>query len=248
MKTILILTLILITGCSQFNAEKITLKSDKSFFIQTEEAGTYEVIKESGFDKDERFVTKTSVAPVDNKNNFVEKSVTISKKLKLSSEVEFLVPHKSESIYVLDGKKYKSVLEFDYKKNIISIDMNTPEEHWNGHKTFSIPKNSGAICFYATVIECGVISTFIAKAIENNGGEMSFMLVWEGYPFFQEQFLNIPSVPITDATLSFDGKNNNLYRFILTAAGQSQFYMVKDDGSIENHIWSSQAYSRMKRE
>lgn len=247
MKTILIFILTLVTSCSNFSEEKLVLKSEKNFYIQTEEAGTYEVIKESGFNKDDNFITKTSVASVENKSNFVEKTVTISKKTKLASGVDFLVPLKSEAIYVLDGKKYRSILDFDFKKDIISINMNTPEEHWNGHKTFSIPKNSGAICFYATVIECGIISTFIAKAIDNNGGEMSFMLVWEGYPFFQEQFLNVPSVPITDATLTFDGKNQNLYRFILTVAGQSQFYMVNKDGTVENHIWSSQAYSRMKR-
>lgn len=246
MKKILLLLLI-ISSCSNFNTEKLSVTASKSFYIQTEEAGTYEVVKETGYSKDNQYITKTTISSVENKNELVEKNITISTKIKTKAGVDFFVPHKSEAVYVLDGKKYKSIMDFDFKKDVITISMNTPEEHWKGIKTFSIPKNNGAICFYSAVIECAVISSFISQAIEKNSGEMSFMLAWEGYPFFQEQFLNVPSVPITDATLVYDGKNKNLHRFILNAAGQSQFYMVNEKGEVENHIWSSQAYSRMKR-
>lgn len=248
MKFVIMLSLLL-TSCGHLvNKANIQLRAEKAFFIQTEESGTYEVLKEHGFSKDGNFVTKTSIAPVENKQLIVEKNITISKKSKLGSEGYIFTPEKSEATYLLDGQKYLTQIDLDYKKEVITINMTSPEEQWNGVKTFTIPKNNGAICFYAAVVECAIVSTFITKAIENNGGDMNFMLVWEGYPYFQEQFLNIPSTPITDATLSFDGKNGSLYRFILTAAGQSQFFMVSEDGKIENHIWSSQAYNRTRRQ
>lgn len=184
---------------------------------------------------------------MENKNDSVEKIISISESHKLNKEIEILRPKISEAIYYLNREKYTVVNEIDYKKGIVKTTMHSPEKQWQGIKTYNIPKNNGAICYYHAIIECVKKTGFLNQAIDKNGGDMNLMLVWEGYPYFQEQFLNIPSTPVTDATLSYDGKNAGLHRFVLAAAGQSQFYLLDEEGKLVNHYWSSQAFSRTKR-
>ncbi len=178
----------------------------------------------------------------------VEKSVTFSEVVALQNGSKIFRPQKSEAIYFLNEQKYISKLTFDYKKEVVRIQMDSPEEQWRGTKEYSLPKGNGAVCFYSIITECAVISEFFANAVKNNSGTMNFILVWEGYPYFQEQFLNLPPTPVTEATLTYDGRNNSgFYRFSLSAGGQSQFYFINKDGQLINHYWSSQAYTRVRR-
>ncbi|EQC46933.1 hypothetical protein [Bacteriovorax sp. Seq25_V] len=236
------------SSCAYLNLDKIEVKPEEASFVQTEEAGSYKVQRSIGYNKDKDFISKTLITDMEKPDVVVEKSVTFSEVYELNKDSKIFRPIKSEAIYFLNGQKYVTKLALDYKKEIVRITMDSPEDQWNGTKEYSMPKGNGAICFYSIVTECAVVSSFFENAVKNNSGTMNFILVWEGYPYFHEQFLNLPPTPITEATISYDGRNSaGFYRFTLNAGGQSQFYFINKNGQLVNHYWSSQAYTRVRR-
>lgn len=247
MKTILPLLLIL-CSCSFLNVKEAGLKSDKATFLQVEEQGEFITYRDSGFNKSKQFIVKTMTKSDEKSDLFLERSVTFSNVKNITKKIKGLVPQKSEAVYWLDSKRYATRINFDQEKSILTVRMTSPEPQWNGVKTFDIPTGNGNLCYYSTVIECAIKTGFVKQAIGKGGGKMNFVLVWESYPYFQEQFLNIPSEPFTKASLEFDGVNRlGQYRFTLNAGGQSQFYFISKDYILKRHIWVSQGYTRERK-
>ena len=243
----LIFTIFIFQSCSYLSLNnKALLNSRTQSFSQEEEAGEFLFRRKVGFDGNKNYVVKSDLTKLGNEDIALEKTITISKVKTINKKLRLLIPQKSESQYFLDGKKYFSRISISDKK--ITVKMISPEKQWNGEKEFVLTKGNGNICFYANIVECAIVSGFLSKAIETNMGKMNFYIVWEGYPYFHEQFLNIPNEVFSRATLVYDGVNRRKeHRLTLSAGGQSQFYFVDKEYKIIRHVWSSQGFQRESR-
>lgn len=243
--SLILVSLFLLSSCSFFGKKEILLGHDVASFNQVEEAGTFISNRESGFDKNKNYVVKQNVTNAIKTDEVLEKSITISQVSSVVKNTKVLVPHKSQATYFLDGKKYDVFMNFESSSNRLTVKMVSPEKQWDGMKTYTLPKNNGNICFYSNIIECSIITGFFDLAIEKSGGQMGLYVIWEGYPYFHEQFLNIIDSPFAQATLSYDGKNRKgEHRFTLDISGQSQFFFVTDKKKIVRHVWSAQGFMK----
>ena len=241
------ITVFLAVSCSnlrtsQFNAE---LKSQKLRFKLTDVSGSYVLNSSTGFGKDREYIKKERLVSAKSKNEVFEKTIIISKKRKFNKDVQFLAPLKYESSYYLQKDLYTVSGRIDYSKREIIYNLNSPEFKWLGQKRFMIPKQVKALCFYGNIIGCAKVSGFISKSIEMKNGDMNFHILWESFPYFQEQFLNLPKEIIAFAVLAYDGvdKKGN-FRFLLTTGGQSQVYLLNKKLDMVGHFWTAQGLSK----
>mgnify|MGYP000005426757 CR=1 FL=1 len=240
--------LILLSSCSVFKSKKLSLSNDSAEFTQKEEQGEFITLRESGFNKAKEFIVKSSTKSDEEKSLSIEKGITFSKVHTIGKRISGLIPVRSEVIYYLNGQKYLSQFSYNIEDRSILVRMESPEGQWNGEKSFSLPKGNGNICYYSTVIECAIKTGFAKKSIRNGGGKMNFFLIWEGYPYFHEQFINVPGRPFSKASLTYDGTNKyGEHRFTLDAGGQNQFYFVDKSFKIKKHIWASQGFTRERK-
>lgn len=73
---------------------------------------------------------------------------------------------------------------------------------------------------------------------------MNFHLIWDGYPFIQEQFLNLANNPFESAVLKYDGATRDgLKRFSLNVGANVIIYFVNNDLQLNKVFWVSQGLS-----
>ncbi|MBT3584238.1 MAG: hypothetical protein HN509_04995 [Halobacteriovoraceae bacterium] len=238
-----------LTACS--SGEQVSssiLNNRRTKYDLTDNAGKFKVEREVFYQKKNNdFIIKRKVFSKSKKStNILEKSITISKLGKVK-KLPLLRPSVSQYSVWFDGKKYFSEMKVDVKKKAIVLRMKSPEKQWNGQKTIKFPKGNGVFCFYSQVAECASVTGFVKKAVEKGAGKMRFYILWDGYPYFQEQYLNLPTEIFTPAIFQYDGKNRKQeIRFTLKAGGQSIFYFLKKNGSFSKKFWVSQGFSMVE--
>ena len=66
--------------------------------------------------------------------------------------------------------------------------MVSPDKKWNGVKQVKFPvKGIGLYCFFSQLIECAKYTGFLSKALDANAGQMNFYLLWDGFPYINNQ-------------------------------------------------------------
>ena len=129
----------------------------------------------------------------------------------------------------------------------MDVFLKSPEKQWNGRRKIPFPNGTGAYCFYSQVIDCANISNFIKKSSEKETGKMNFHIIWDGYPYFQEQFDNLPSEIFSAASLEYDGRNKmGQRRYTLNVAGQAIFYFIDSKNRLVKQYWVAQGLSMEK--
>lgn len=218
-------------------------------FSYTDKNGQFLVRLASGFNtKNNTFFTKRSLEiPEKDKDNLLETSVTFSE-LGSVRKKNILRPKLSQYNVWFDGKKYFSELKLNIEKKAIDVKMISPESQWNGSKQIKLPSTKALYCFFSQVIDCARTIGFIGEAIKKEEGSLSFYLIWEGYPYLNETFVNVPSQLFSKATLEFDGSTNDSEkRFNLKVAGQSIFYVVDEKYQMRKMFWVSQGISMVSK-
>lgn len=214
-------------------------------FNYTDKNGTFLVRMSSGFNnKSNVYFTKRSLEiPEKETDNLLETSVTFSE-LGSVNRRTILRPKVSQYSVWFDGKKYFSELKMNPAKRAMDVRMVSPEAQWNGNKQVKLPSTKSNYCFFSQVVDCARATGFLAEASKKEEGTLNFYVVWEGYPYLNETFINVPSQLFSKAQLEYDGvtKENEL-RFNLKVAGQSIFYVVDDKMQLKKMFWVSQGIS-----
>jgi hypothetical protein len=248
---ILIASLLFLQGCSiasrsSQNFDLLQNTKSKRVYNLQDKSGNFIVVRERGFlkSKNQAIVKKQIYSEGDPQKKPLEQSVVLSNPGKLKS-IHVLRPYKSEYVVWFEKRKYKTEMTLDTKSKSLIVKMTSPERQWNGTKTVSFPKGKGVYCFFSQVIDCAAITGFIAQSVESKAGEMFFHLIWEGYPYFMEQYINVKEEVFTNAVLRYDGKTKEgLLRFTLEAGGQSIFYLVDGASRVEKIFWVSQGLTQ----
>jgi len=219
----------------------------KKEFQLTDKAGKFRVHREKGFNKRKnQFVVKKTVKSGDD-SKVLEKLVMISKLGNLKKKLSILKPSISEYSVWFDGKKYTTRMKVNSSSRSMDVTLTSPEKQWQGRRSHSFPKGDGIFCYFSQVTECARATGFIDKSIKNDGGSMKMIVIWEGYPYFQEQYLNVPSSIFSRAVFAYDGKNSRgERRFTLKVANQSVFYFLDSNFELSKKFWVSQGLSMVE--
>ncbi len=182
----------------------------------------------------------------DKDNNILERRTTTSYKMILNKKnnLSILGPKNSEYITYINKQKYYNKMVIDYKKKVVKVKLQGPQERWNGVESFDFPSDLKIMCFFNQVVECIKQTGFIKKAIKNNAGEMNFYLLWDGFPYHHEQLTNVPYGLFNKVSLKYDGKTkNNLLRLSLEVSGQIIHYLLNNSGELDKIFWITQNIS-----
>lgn len=223
------------------------LASYKKTYQFIDKTGTYSMERISGIDaKTNRYFTKYAVKSSD--GQVLERSVVVSKLGKLKGDLPVFQPFASQFQVWFDKEKYESETRFDSKEKQVKVYLKSPEEKWSGVKEANLSNRSGLYCFLSQVIECAQFTGFLQKAVEMKNGKMSLNLIWEGFPYVQEQYLNLPEELLSDATLEYDGMNKEgEYRFTLSIIGNNVFYLLDKNFVPVKVLWPGQGISILGR-
>lgn len=248
-KSFLLFTLILLFSSCSHTKKAAEIKKDLTHgeekFSYTDKNGQFLVRLASGFNKKTNvFFTKRSLeVPNGDQNKILETSVTFSD-LGSIKKKNVLRPKLSQYNVWFDGKKYFSEIKMVPAKKSMEVKMVSPETQWNGTKQIKLPSTKALYCFFSQVVECAKTVGFLAEASKKEEGALNFYLIWEGYPYLNETFTNVPSQLFTKAQLEYDGvTKENERRFNLKVAGQSIFYIVDDKMQMKKMFWVSQGIS-----
>ena len=248
---------LLLSSCAYIRKVKSKKGSDKiktnfqDEFVLSDKSGKFSVLRESGYGKKGKdYIVKKRVFHYgSDKSKILEQSVAISNPGSLKGETIILRPKISQYTVWFEKKKYFSEIKLNLKERTLDISLKSPEKQWNGEKKIPFPKGTGAYCFYTQIIECATVSKFIKISSEKETGKMNFHIIWDGYPYFQEQFDNLPSTVFSEAILEFDGRNKMGHRrYTLTVAGQSIFYFIDSKSRLIKQYWVAQGLSMEKED
>ncbi len=222
----------------------------KNRFNLTDKSGSYWLLREAGFkaEKKEFVVKQKIIIEGKDEQSPLEKSVSISKLGTLEKGLSILRPVVSQFTVWFDGKKYFNEMRVSDDQKSIMLKLQSPEHKWNGTKQIDISNKSKVICFYSQVIECASITGFLKKSLKRRMGKMHFDLLWDGFPYFQQQYVGVNENLIEKAVLQYDGVlKRGETRFSLEVSGQVIFFIVDDKGSLIKKFWVSQGLSMIKR-
>ncbi len=255
----LLLILILIissSSCSVLNrkspAELVNnffKKSSTARFDLVDKAGAFVLIRESGYrEKDNRFLTKTAIYPEnDDRKKLLEESVTISNPGALGTKIKVMRPFASRYRVWFEGQEYKTEMFLREKEKGLEIKVTSPDPGQSEQKMVTLPKGTGVFCFLNQLIECVRMTGFFNLSSKNDTGVMNFHLIWDGYPYYSQQYTNLPEEPISEAKLSFDGTTaSGESRFTLDVANQKIFYFVDKEYNFIKRFWVAQGLSQTR--
>lgn len=211
-----------------------------------DKAGKFMVVREGGLAKDKKhIVSKYRVYSIEGVGQKpLEQSITFSTPGVLKSKIRLLRPEKSQYKVWFDGKLYQTETSLDKKSKSLIVSMKSPEKQWTGTKRFIFPGGTGIFCYFSQLVECLQYTGFIEKASKAKNGRMNFHIIWDGYPYIQEQYLNLNPEPFAAATVEYDGMTESKdYRFSVSVSGNVIIYLFNDSYDYAKIFWPAQGYS-----
>ena len=227
---------------------EITTPSYKKKYELIEKGGKFSVYREAGRSKsDKNYIVKKRIYSQGEKREVLEQSIAISTPGRLKN-VNVLRPQISQHSVWFDKQRYFSELKLDVDSKSIILKMSSPEKEWRGTRKIPFPKGAGAFCFFSMLVECVAATGFIEKAIEKDVGKMNLHVIWDGYPYVQEQYQYLPDEIFSPAEFVFEGDGEGgEKKFSLLAGGQTILYAVKPGGFLTKIFWISQGMSMVER-
>lgn len=198
-------------------------------------SGEYSLIREAGPGKENKtFVVKRKVKTKGNSNTkIVEKSISISTRLE-----DELIPKISQFSVWYNKHRHFSQIELDKKEKQIKVTWDSPDTKFNGVKYFPIKSNKVMFCFFTQVLECAKTKDFLRKSSKSEDIQLKMQIIWDGHPFFQQQFENFNTSITSPAVLEYDGKNRKgQKRFSLRVEGNQIFYFLDSKNQLMGKYW-----------
>ena len=224
-----------VSGISK--APKEIPPENKNEFRLKDESGEYSLIREAGPGSENKtFVVKRKL-----KTFGKEKSKTLEKSISISfKENKELIPKISQFSVWYNKKKHFSQIELKREENQLKVTWESPDPKYNGIKYYPLKSEKENHCFYSQIIECARQLNFLRKAGEDQEGKLKLKIIWDGHPFFQQQFVNFNTAIISSAVLEYDGKNRKgQKRFSLKVEGESIYYFVDKKDRMMGQYWIS---------
>ncbi|MES2528188.1 MAG: hypothetical protein V4598_13940 [Bdellovibrionota bacterium] len=244
MKSVLI-ALLLISCSSLRRSEPPTGKFTYSY---TDVSGDFRYQREIKFIK-KKLVTRTQIMiPSAGSDRIVEKSVTVSQlgSVKDKNGRALVVrPLASEFTVWLEGKKYTSRMQLDTARKAMRVTLDSPEPKWKGQT--SVPFPSGKLfCFFSQIPDCLYHNQVLEKSLAHKSQTYDFYVVWDNYPYVQEQLTNVGKNLFSHASIKYDGEPKGRIRYILDVEDQVLLYQFSKSFELTGYSWISQGINMVR--
>ena len=244
------LVLILLTLSCSFNSNlKLKKrKSKKEKFTFSDTTGKFSVLRRSGLSSSKEFVTKEELFPYNKwEEPVLEKGIMISSYSKYNEKIPVMIPKVSQRVFWFDKKKYftESKLYMDRKE--ARFRWRSPSDKNLNKKIVKLDSERKLYCFFGQLTDCIKKTGFFKKSKAKKSGVVYLSIIFDGYPFFNEQFGILKSSPILESDFSFEKemKNGNM-RYSLSFLDQKITYFVDGEGNLIDKFWISQGLSLKK--
>lgn len=245
-KCILSLVIVLVAGCaSKAERKNRLLKGNNAqVYAYYDVSGQFEYAREVKFNKGKLATRVQIMAEAGGNERLLEKTFAVSAVGSVKSQegrVTAVRPELSQHTVWLDGKKYFSQLKMNPKKRVLEAIMDSPDPKWQGKREVKIP--SGRIfCFYSQLPECLLLSDLLLSA-DTGRRQLSFIMVWDSWPYHQEHFNGLKSSPFASASLIAEAKKKSDKRYNVEVAGQTLSLHFSPDNTFVRMFWTSQGIS-----
>lgn len=243
MKIPLLSFLLLLTACSILGT-KGAPQEGKRTFNYVDVSGKYIYTRESKLLKN-RMITRTQISTAS--GNLLEKSIMVSQ-LGTIKEARgralSIRPFGSEFTVWLEGKKYESRMKLDPKSKSMLVDLNSPEDKWKGRTSTPFPRGK-QFCFFSQIPDCLYHNNLLFRAQQGKGEGMGFYVVWDSFPYVQEQLSNIGTRLFSSAVVKYEGTAKNILRYQVEVDGQTLLYQFSKSYDLVRMFWVAQGISIM---
>lgn len=235
------LFLVLLVSCGHLGKGKAPAEG-KSVFSYSDVSGNFNYQRDVKFLK-KKLVTRTQIlVPSAGSDRVVEKSITVSQlgSVKDGSGRSFIVrPLASEFTVWLEGKKYTSKMQLDTRKKAMRVTLDSPEPKWKGQTYVPFPRGKH-FCYFTQIPDCLYHNRMLDRSLESKTKSFDFYVVWDNYPYVQEQLTNVGRSLFSHATLKYDGEPKGRIRYIIEVEDQVLLYLFTKNFELAGYSWISQ--------
>ena len=243
MRVCFLFILALFSSCSRLEVKKEPVDSQNKFLLK-DRSGDFIVVR--GVKRPGRkLVVKQEVFPLDDLSAPLEKTISVSVlgSLKTKRGARRVArPEVAQHAIWYEKKKFFSQSKVNVEKKTLDIVMKSPEERWNGKKSFPFPKGQ-IFCFFSQLPECaranGLLSTEANKPYQ-------LKVIWDSFPYHQEMYEKISAGPFESATWAFDKEEKDGFRFGLLMSGQLVIYEFDRQLNFKSMFWVAQGISLIR--
>lgn len=237
----LLLALIFIASCAQLRGRGEP-RQGKNIYSYTDVSGNFTYIRDVKTIK-KKLVTRSQImVPSAGTDKVVEKTVAVTQigTVKEKSGRSLVVrPLASEFSVWLEGKKYTSKMQLNTVKKVMRVTLDSPEAQWKGTSEVAFPRGK-YFCFYSQIPDCLYHSQLLSKALDEKKKTFDFYVVWDNYPYVQEQLSNVGKNLFSHATLKYDGERKGRIRYIIDVEEQVLLYHFTKNFDLAGFSWISQ--------
>ncbi len=232
-----------LTACSGL-VSKGEPKEGKRSFSYSDVSGKYVFTRESKLRKN-RLITRTQISTAS--GSLLEKSIVVSQLGTIRDQrgrTLSIRPYGSEFTVWLEGKRYESKMKIDPKTKSMLLELNSPEEKWKGRSATPFPKGK-QFCFYSQIPDCLYHNNLLFRAQQGKGEGLGFYVVWDSFPYVQEQLTNIGTRLFSPAVVKYEGTAKNILRYQVEVDGQTMLYQFSKSYDLIRMFWVAQGISIM---
>jgi hypothetical protein len=219
-----------------------TPKEGKSEFSYLDESGTYKLQRESKLIK-KKIVTRNQIMDTKGSGSKVlEKTIMVSQLGSIKSKKGRMItvrPVASEFVVWLEGKKYSSRMQINTSTKSMKLTLDSPESKWQGTSEIKFPRGK-YFCFFNQIPECLYRNHLLEMALESEQVEFNFYVVWDSYPYIQDQLSRVGQSLFAPATIKFDGAIKGQFRYIVEIEGQMILYQFTKSFDLVKVAWIAQ--------
>ena len=236
--------LFLLSSCANVFKSGAAPKQGLRTFKYVDASGQYVYTRETKLLKN-RLITRAQVSAQAGEQKLLEKSVMVTELGSVKGPGGRLLvtrPFASDFTVWLDGKRYDSKFRLDTPTKSMVLDLASPEDKWKGKSSVKVPKGT-LFCFFSQIPDCLYHNLLLTKAMERKGEDTPFYVVWDSYPYIQEQFSGVGMKLFAPAVLKYDGEHKSTLRYIVEVNGQSVLYHFSKSFDLVRMLWIAQGVS-----
>lgn len=238
MKLVPFIILVTLSSCATPNQP--AHKEGKANYTLTDVSGEFNFQRETKI-INKRLVSRTIMLDVKSRKT-VEKSITVSQIGTIKSKKARILtvrPLASEFTVWLEGKKYSSLMRLEPMSRSMTVKVESPDANINGTSEIPFPKGQ-YFCFYSQIPDCLYHNQFLQRSFKNSKQKYDFFVVWDSYPFIQEQFNGLSKTLFARARLKFDGEVKKNLRYMVELEGQDIVYHFSKSFELVKIAWIAQ--------
>lgn len=238
MKILTLLTLFALVSCGSLSTGKP--QEGKVSYSYNDVSGRFDLVREHKLIKKKLLSRVQIVSSASGVSKVLEKSIVVSQlgSVKLNKKrLMVLRPSASEFTVWLEGKKYFSKTKLNTKTKSLDVQFESPETGLKQEsKRFPNSKN---FCYYSQIPECLYHNSLLPQALDTDK-KLEFYIVWESYPFTQDQFSHVGKNLFSKASIRFERTEKKLLRFIVEVEGQMILYHFSKSFDLVKVSWIAQ--------